>query len=363
MTNEKKHAVLPPSVEAETRLPSIEELKSAREQAERAIVKLCPTQELMKRYKEMLPVASIFAQFDTVHKSSILTATAKMSTAFQSSVVSKQILEIQHQLQLGSALALPGEELKRQLKEIGLHKNMSAVVSANMMDQVKRFAESVVSRTKGFEEMARSVTSLPPALESYKSSVLYNFLSNESVSNLQRLERLQADFERNIRLVNVEELGAELEVRPDLEREIVEVVQSGRPFSDLSAAALKHFLTFWKVLWDALNRASIIVTLSACLIAQNASIENANSPQQIRQSVHCLSAEQLVFLKGCGVVTRDGVIVRAKATRGSKEILRLPAKTMIEVLGTDSSGWVHISVEVGDQDISGWISERYLLVY
>ncbi|WP_438307456.1 hypothetical protein ACIZ1P_19250 [Pseudomonas guariconensis] len=340
-----------------------EPLNSFREQAEKATASLYPAQEFIKSYREAMLGSSVLAQLGKIHENSFAASAARFSASLPGSALSKQLQEMRAQFAIGNSLFFPTEEMRAQLNGLGYKDYLGSVVSSSAAENFKRFADSVVSQSKGFAEMARAVTAVSPAIVSYQNSALYKFLSQESFRNSQQLDRLQADYEENFALVDVDDLGEPLELRPELEQEIISAVQTGQDFSELSSPAKKYFLRFWKIFWVVIGHASAVVTLVLAFQSMEDSVEAASSPEEIRQSVNCIAPEHRVYLEGCGVVTRDEVIVRAAGTKVSKELLRLPAKTMVDVLESDPSGWIHVSVRVGDKDIQGWISERYLLVY
>lgn len=360
MSDEKK-PVFPVTLK-DLRSPATEQIKSFREEAERAMASLYPSQELMKSYSEGLPEIARLAKIDASERKSFAAALANLTSSLPGAALSKQLQEMKAQFRLGTNITLPGEEFRKQLKEIGYQNNLSSVISGSLAEQLKKYSDSVLM-SSAFADAARSISAFAPVLADYQTSALYGFLSKETANSIKHLERLQAEFDENFQLVDEADLAADLEIRPDLEREIIEVVRGGKSFADLSRAAKKYFLVFWDRLWRVLNASAIVVTLFLAWQSQEASIEQANSPQEIRKSVHCISPEHRTYLRGCAVVTRDEVIVRSESIKKSKELVRLPSKTMVEVLGRASSGWVHVSVHIGDSDISGWISERYLLVY
>ena len=193
-----------------------EPFRSFRQQAERAMASLYPAHGIISSYREMLEESGILAQINKANSSSFAAAAAaQMTSALPGQVSSKQLQELRAHFELGTTLSLPSEEMRKQLNELGSRSYFGSVVSSSAADQLKRFAESVLSQPTGFAEMARAMSVASPVLVDYHNSALYSFLSQQTARSVEQLERLQADYEDNFELVDVdvEDLGEPLELR------------------------------------------------------------------------------------------------------------------------------------------------------
>lgn len=199
--------------------------------------------------------------------------------------------------------------------------------------------------------------------ERQKSSLLFNYLTSHKSETLIAIGKLQAEFSAALsanEAVAWEELPIE---QPDLEREIVEVINGGGDFSTLSKEAKKYFAVFWTLLWDILNKTAIVGGVIAITLMAQEKLEGANTSIEIRQVVKSIPEQRREFLSGNSVVTGNDVIIRAKADKGSPELGRLKIGTWVENLGHEENNWIHVSIDIGGESVKGWIARRYLIAF
>lgn len=55
--------------------------------------------------------------------------------------------------------------------------------------------------------------------------------------------------------------------------------------------------------------------------------------------------------------------MRVGPDKKSAELVRLKTGAIVEDLGGDTDGWIRVLVEVGGEEVSGWIARRYLLAF
>lgn len=200
-------------------------------------------------------------------------------------------------------------------------------------------------------------------LEKQKDSVLYNYLAGADTDKSAVISRMQESFESS--LVSVDSFTWEEipEVRRELEIELVDYIKYGRNILELSVDARKYFIKYWAFLWNVLSKASVVITIISIFSCTQADIEKATSPEEIRHVVKSMHADRREILAGYSVVTGSNVILRSRADKNSPELGRLPMNTWVENLHDDADAWIHVSVEIGGEEIEGWIARRYLAVF
>ncbi|ATB65863.1 SH3 domain-containing protein [Pseudomonas mosselii] len=230
---------------------------------------------------------------------------------------------------------------------------------AAMNEGARLYSENISKFLTPAESLKKFAESYAGVMEQYKSSLLYGYLARGDESANSAIEELRSE-----NLVTYPELSEEnvQEIKPELEKEIVQVLNSGGSIKELSKEALQYFSVFLGRLWKALEKLSVLVTLST-LITASTSIENAGTPQQAREVVRSFSPAQREALNGQSVVIGEDVILRERPDKRSRVVARLRAKTWVENLGSDSNSWTHVSVDVEGQCLEGWIHRRFLLEF
>jgi len=281
--------------------------------------------------------------------------------------------------------ALPGNALLEQMRHLPSYQ-MSRMLSGGLLGGRELLARSIPERLDTAAGLAKHLGTLniggladPRVIEGFrnyrdfslgvgwaeqqKNSLLFNYLTSHKSETLIAIEKLQAEFASifsKAEPVVWEELPIE---QPELEREIVEVINGGGDFSSLSNEAKKYFAIFWTLLWDILNKAAIVGGVIALTLLAQEKLEGANTSIEIRQVVKSIPEQRREFLSGNSVVTGNDVIIRAKADKGSSELGRLKIGTWVENLGREENNWIYVSIDIGGESVKGWIARRYLIAF
>ncbi|MEW5713881.1 SH3 domain-containing protein [Pseudomonas sp. SB113] len=246
---------------------------------------------------------------------------------------------------------------------------VAALTSSAQLDRAKKTFDSIgligeLSRKDNIAllERYRGFSFGADWVEQHKNSALFGFLTSFSSQKHDSISLEYFDVDAQVVDIESSEFVKPPKVEPKLEAEIVEVLQAGRSFSELSNEALAYLEVVWAWLWGFLNKAAIIITLVTGFIAL-AALNTAATPKDVRDTVSSIPAETRVLLEGNSAVIGDHVIVRAGPDKRSEELARLKIGTLVENLGGDTDSWTRVQVEVGEKEITGWIARRYLLEF
>lgn len=199
----------------------------------------------------------------------------------------------------------------------------------------------------------------PEWFEERKSSFLYNYLTSHSPEAVRATKDFL--FETAHLQPHTGTPYKALSNQLELEKEIVEAIERGANLTELTGEAYKYFSVFLTFFWDKLQKFLNVIALAALLTTFQNATETSKNPEEIRDTVNSLSAEQRTLLKGYSIVTADEVILRAKPNKNSDQLARLGKGVWVENLKGDMSVWIHVRADVDGEDIEGWIYQRYLV--
>lgn len=249
-----------------------------------------------------------------------------------------------------------------------------ALGASSGMTALKELAEAYSKKNKsigfglllGDQQKLRGYGGLSTSadwLERHKNTFLFDYLTSYSSKTIQALDQIQADFELGISSVDIEALRDVSDVQPELEKEIVEVIKRGGSLSELSKEAQRYLSIFWVFFWDSLQKVLNTIALITIITASQSTTEGASTSKEVRAAVKSFPTEHRELLAGYSAVTSDHVIIRAKPDKNSAELGRVKIGTWVENLGGDTDAWTHVTVDIGGEDVEGWISRRYLLEF
>lgn len=199
-------------------------------------------------------------------------------------------------------------------------------------------------------------------IEKHKNSFLLSFLTGFDGKNNADISVVPFDIDAPSPNYEDMAFAKPPKIQPKLEAEIVEVLKQGRDLSELSKEALQYFWGVWGWFWEFFNKCAIVITVVTGILYFS-SLDETSSPQVVRETVKAAPAEIRQHLVGNSIVTGEHVIVRAGPDKRSSELVRLKTGAIVENLGGDTDGWVRVLVDVGGEEVSGWIARRYVLAF
>lgn len=198
-------------------------------------------------------------------------------------------------------------------------------------------------------------------IEEQKNSLLFNYFASHVSEAVDGFYEVQEGLEVGILDIDADEWVDLPKVKPEIEKEILDFVGSGGSWSGLSSKAKKYWAqlvaAFVGLLW-VLNQTSAVIANYEWVESK---ISKTSSSKEVRSAVSSLSPENRRVMEGLAVVTGDQVIVRASPSASSSELGRVGRKTFVEVLADSKENWVHVSVEIDDESVTGWIARRYII--
>lgn len=273
--------------------------------------------------------------------------------AFKKSVENRLLREGPLSLRSASAIEYRMQNISAVFEQLGLQRIAGYMPAKNIGAGVSDRIRNAAAKLNSFDSFGSEWA------EKQKNSFLYSYLTSHTPETIRTAEKLRA--ESNNPKLYVETPHKIPDIQPELEREIVGLIQRGGSVSELSKEAFTYLSLFWAFFWDTLQKILNAIALMALITAYQSTTEISTSSKEVRATIKSLSPEQTLFLTGNSVITGDDVILRSKPNKNSAELGRLFKGSWVENLGGDRSAWIHVRADIDGEDIEGWIYRSYLV--
>ena len=198
-------------------------------------------------------------------------------------------------------------------------------------------------------------------LERQKESTLYNYLTAVGLEDIFDFLSSEKGFSSDSVMLDVSTWEEVPAVEPEAENEIIDLLNGGGSFDQLSDGARNYWLSFCFCLFFTLmNNASALITVGTWAQSMIAVAEN---PREVRKQLGALSGEQRALMEGQSVTTGEQVILRSSSSADSPELGRMARGVFLEVLEGSKDGWVHVLAEIDGEAVEGWVARRYVVVF
>ncbi|MNF37530.1 hypothetical protein D3C84_184540 [compost metagenome] len=191
-------------------------------------------------------------------------------------------------------------------------------------------------------------------LEQQKSSVLFQFLSAGSLDEAEASNLSRVEFDANI-VDFAGGVGVSEWTEPALENEIVTSLEAGSRVSDLSSKAQEYLVKYWKWMVTILVFTYYAIDVCQKIEWVDSKLSGVTDSSQVHQVVKELPHEYKDLLSEHRFIIREGAILRCEPDKRSRELGRLKLGTRVEVLSADHDRWIHVIVEVCEEETEGWL--------
>lgn len=284
-------------------------------------------------------------------------ALEKSGETFSKSAINRLLREGPLKLRSAASIEYRMQNISSVLEQLGLDRIIGYRAAQNIGTGVRDRISDTVSR---IIRLNSSTLDLVQS-ENLSNSLLYRYLTHHKPQAIKITEEVLNSVIMNSSAPTVEDdLQAKLST-PELEEEIVELLERKGDITELSMDAYKHLLFFCTPSWDKLQKFLNLVAAITLIVNLYNFIENQSSSKNLRFSANSHQPEMKELFSGSSVVIGSDVIIRHKPNKLSEELGRLSRGTLVENLEGDTSGWIRIEADIGGRRVEGWIYKKFLI--